>query len=288
MSLNITETRAILQGIALSAKQFAEQTETLAASLSEQKLDGETLDNLMSLFEATDGIITSTSSALEGLNRRHQAMEEAVNTTAHAADTHFYRTHGGNSGNQIASQEQPVVEPAEPNVNAASIAARPGQAATAPIGMTGWQLVAVTASRSGVPCDHCGRVLKRLFTVRNPDRRQMIVGRGCVKKLTGWTLEAAEAERMLKWAALQARRAVAWSRFAEQRPDLAALIDADITAYERGVPAHIGAGASHQIKTWICDGQVTGSFLENRITDYLRRRDSFYWIKNTPDSPEGK
>jgi hypothetical protein len=96
MSLNIIETRAILQGIALSAKQFAEQAEALAASLSEQKLDGETLDDLMSLFEATDGIITSTSRALEGLNRRHQAMEEAVNTAGYVTDTDFYR-HGDSS-----------------------------------------------------------------------------------------------------------------------------------------------------------------------------------------------
>jgi hypothetical protein len=151
---------------------------------------------------------------------------------------------------------------------------------TAPIGATGWRLVAITSSKSGTPCDHCGRTLKRLFTVQNPDGRQMVVGRGCVKKLTGWTLEAAEAERMLKWAALLAGRAVAWSRFTSQRPELAALIDADIAAYERIVPAHIGDGPAHEIKSWICDGRMTGDFLESRITDYLRRRKSFRWAKN--------
>jgi hypothetical protein len=150
---------------------------------------------------------------------------------------------------------------------------------TAPIGSTGWRLVAVATSKTGVPCDHCQRVLKRLFTVRDLNDRQMVVGRGCVKKLTGWTLEIAEAERLLKWAALQAHRAAAWSRFATQHAELAALIDADIAAFERITPQHLAASGSgsHEMKNWICDGRMTGAFLDSRITDYLRRRRTFAW-----------
>jgi hypothetical protein len=99
---NITETRAVLQAIAATALEFANATEALAASLSTNNLDAETLGNVMDVFDAADSIIRVARRTLDGLNRRHQVMEEAVNATPKVAKTEFYR-HDGNSGRGIVN-----------------------------------------------------------------------------------------------------------------------------------------------------------------------------------------
>lgn len=65
-----------------------------------------------------------------------------------------------------------------------------------------WTLVTVTTSRNATPCDHCERDVKRGFVVADAEGRQMRVGRGCVKKLTGWTLEALAANTYAERRAL--------------------------------------------------------------------------------------
>lgn len=72
---------------------------------------------------------------------------------------------------------------------------------TIPIGDTDWNLTNLNNTPTPVPCDHCDRPVKRGFVITNPDGQEMRVGRGCVKQLTGWTLETAEAKRMLRQAA---------------------------------------------------------------------------------------
>lgn len=81
---------------------------------------------------------------------------------------------------------------------------------TARIGGTAWYLTSIADLEGG--CDHCGRTLKHLYHVVNPEGVEMTVGRGCVKKITGWTLSYAQARQMLaaahRGAELRRRRAV--------------------------------------------------------------------------------
>src|SRR5882724_3359209 len=71
--------------------------------------------------------------------------------------------------------------------------------------MTTWRLAGITASKGS--CEHCGRSLSRLFRVINPDGRDMIVGRTCSAKLTGynWTVAQAERTEALGYRAAQAQ-----------------------------------------------------------------------------------
>jgi hypothetical protein len=57
-----------------------------------------------------------------------------------------------------------------------------------------WTLRGITAARAN--CDHCGRSLARCFRVTSPEGAEMIVGRTCAKRLTGWSWSLAQAERM--------------------------------------------------------------------------------------------
>lgn len=59
---------------------------------------------------------------------------------------------------------------------------------------TTWSLKGITADRG--QCDHCGRTLARLFRVVNPDGAEMVVGRVCSAKLTGYSWSIALAERI--------------------------------------------------------------------------------------------
>lgn len=58
----------------------------------------------------------------------------------------------------------------------------------------GWQLIGITGGRGR--CEHCGRSLARLFRITDPDGVQMVVGRVCSMKLTGYTWSTALAERI--------------------------------------------------------------------------------------------
>lgn len=143
---------------------------------------------------------------------------------------------------------------------------------SAAIGNTDWKLVGMPAGEGA--CDHCGRSLKHLYAVADPAGRDMIVGRGCVKKLAGWTLAAAEAKRLLWLAEATARRAAAWAAFAAEFPADAATIEADIAAFEAKMPREIGAGASHEVKFEVSEGR----FNARQVREYMRRRSTFAWI----------
>jgi hypothetical protein len=91
----------------------------------------------------------------------------------------------------------------------------------AKIGNTDWSLVSVRRNASGV-CDHCGRTLKNLYNVRNDvSGKAMTVGTGCCKKVTGWTLALAEAQRLVWHAAKTIERAATWAHFSETFPAVA-------------------------------------------------------------------
>jgi hypothetical protein len=90
--------------------------------------------------------------------------------------------------------------------------------AAAQIGTTAWYLTGIRHTEG--TCDHCGRGLKHLYDVVDPDGREMTLGRSHVKAATGWTLSYAQAEQALR----SARRGVEMDRrravVAEAYPEL--------------------------------------------------------------------
>jgi hypothetical protein len=93
----------------------------------------------------------------------------------------------------------------------------------AQIGDTAWYLVKILHTE-GV-CDHCGRQLKHLYEVVNPDGKELTVGRGCVKRITGWTLSAARAEQALRSAKRVAEVSRRQAIVGAEYPELAAARD---------------------------------------------------------------
>lgn len=83
------------------------------------------------------------------------------------------------------------------------------------IGTTEWMLTGISTS-SGQQCGHCPRILKNLYTVKSLTTGEtMAVGRGCCKKVTGWTLSAAEAQRLMRAAAIETREDTAFDRYGD-------------------------------------------------------------------------
>lgn len=142
----------------------------------------------------------------------------------------------------------------------------------APLGSTGWYLVGRPVGSAS--CDHCGRALKHCYLVVNSDAVEMTVGRGCVKKLTGWDLTIATAERLLRIAKRNADRAAQWATFAAEHPEAARIILDDVAAYEAKARREMGAGASHEIRDRMSDGWTVSDFLPH----YLARRSEFWWL----------
>lgn len=108
----------------------------------------------------------------------------------------------------------------------------------AKIGDTAWYLTKILHTE-GV-CDHCGRQLKHLYEVVNPAGVEMTVGRGCVKKLTGWTVSYAEAQRLLYCVEIDRRRGVVAEAFPELAAAHEAVQKACRQAREEGYDAYAG------------------------------------------------
>ncbi|MEJ8654836.1 hypothetical protein WKI65_44060 [Streptomyces sp. MS1.AVA.3] len=142
---------------------------------------------------------------------------------------------------------------------------------TARIGTTDWHLAGIRTGRTGEICDHCGRSLKSLYDVENQTAGQvMTVGRGCCKKVTGWTLSAAEAARILRAAEVAARQAEVWAEFTATHPAAAQMLEDDIRTWR---PAHPGqANIPLHIKRDIARGATPRSWWEGRIREYRRTR----------------
>ncbi|MEW2051937.1 hypothetical protein [Streptomyces sp. NPDC005476] len=80
----------------------------------------------------------------------------------------------------------------------------------------------------------------------------MTVGRGCCKKVTGWTLSAAEAARILRVAERQARAAAAWAEFTTQYPEIADRLAADNTSYSAAeAKDEMKSGSSYRWAHWV-------------------------------------
>lgn len=138
----------------------------------------------------------------------------------------------------------------------------------------GWKLTARVAGTG--TCEHCPRPLVNRYEVTHTDGRTLVVGRGCLKSLTGWTLTAAQADREIRMVAIRAARAARWADFAAAMPTEAATVLADCEAYAATMPAHLGGGASHEIRLYIEDG-VPGAL--DLLAHYMTRRASFAWTR---------
>jgi hypothetical protein len=87
----IGATRTVLERMRADAGELARDLETLQAHLATAELDQATLGEIADILDAAAICRMTAATALAGLNARHTAMEEAVNTTPHPAKTRFYR-----------------------------------------------------------------------------------------------------------------------------------------------------------------------------------------------------
>jgi len=134
----------------------------------------------------------------------------------------------------------------------------------------------------GGQCEHCPRQLVHRYEVTNTRTgAKMTVGRGCLKKVTGWTLTAAQAEREIRMIAVYAERAARWAAFETAEPELAALILADCAAYVRMYPPGCGYGssASHEVKHYIENGDTADGDPAWPYRDYMTRRTQWAWAR---------
>lgn len=88
---NIEAARNTFQELRKEAEQTVSRVDQLAASLQQAKLDPQTLGEVANVLEAADGLKASVERAYAGMNTRHSVMEEAVNSTPHAASTEWYK-----------------------------------------------------------------------------------------------------------------------------------------------------------------------------------------------------
>ena len=106
----------------------------------------------------------------------------------------------------------------------------------------------ITGKGAGGQCEHCPRRLATHYVITNGSQT-MKVGRGCLKKITGWTVTAAQAEAAVRLAA----RAGRWAAWCAANPAEAAVITAaaEREAEEIRQRRRQCAGPAQEIKTCI-------------------------------------
>lgn len=109
----------------------------------------------------------------------------------------------------------------------------------------------ITGKGAGGQCEHCPRRLATHYVITSDAGQTMKVGRGCLKKITGWTVTAAQAEAAVRLAARDAR----WSAWCARNPDEAAVITAraGVEAGEIRQGLRATAGPAQELKTYIAD-----------------------------------
>jgi len=90
-AVNIAAARAALDAIVQAADQAVGTIDNLSASMQGADMDADTLGDVAAVLEAATAMHAAAAKARSGLDDRHAVMEEAVNTTPHAAKTDFYR-----------------------------------------------------------------------------------------------------------------------------------------------------------------------------------------------------
>lgn len=109
----------------------------------------------------------------------------------------------------------------------------------------------ITGKGAGGQCQHCPRKLATHYVITSSNGQVMTVGRGCLKKVTGWTVTAAQAEAALRLA----RRAETWAAWSAANPEAAALVGAaaDREAEEIRQRRRIVAGPAQELRQMIGD-----------------------------------
>jgi uncharacterized protein (DUF1501 family) len=143
----------------------------------------------------------------------------------------------------------------------------------AQIGNTAWYLTRILDASGS--CDHCGRELKHLYNVVNPNGIEMTVGRGCVKRITGWTLSYAQAQQALRsarrTAEIQARRNLVDAEYSHLASAHNEVETACRTAKENGFDPLSGyAHVSMETK------RMSAIYTEATLSDNLWRTNSTY------------
>ena len=87
----IQAARTALRAIANTADDAASLIGVLAASLADADMDPATLAEVADILEAASELRGAADKAVDGLNRRHAQIEQAINATPHVAKTSFYR-----------------------------------------------------------------------------------------------------------------------------------------------------------------------------------------------------
>jgi hypothetical protein len=125
-----------------------------------------------------------------------------------------------------------------------------------------WKL---TGKGTGGQCEHCPRQLVTHYEVTSSDGRKMTVGRGCLKKVTGWTVTAAEAERMIRQAAREAR----WQAWCAASPEQAAVVTAGTDRETQEIREHRRqvAGLAWEVRNAIAGNEFGWQHL---LASYLK------------------
>jgi hypothetical protein len=140
---------------------------------------------------------------------------------------------------------------------------------SARIGTTDWHLTAIRSSKEGQRCDHCPRRLKHLYDVTNTVTGQALtVGRGCCKKITGWTLSAAQAAQLLRHAAEQARQAAVWAQFTDAYPEGARTVEQDSEQWRPAWPGQANLAA--HFRWQVSRGAISRAAWAQQLAVYLR------------------
>lgn len=88
---NIVAARDNLQAVVEQCQQTETVIDNLTGSLTSNDMDPETLREVAAIQDSASNMRAQAQTALNGLESRHRQMEEAVNSTQHAAKTQFYR-----------------------------------------------------------------------------------------------------------------------------------------------------------------------------------------------------
>lgn len=123
----------------------------------------------------------------------------------------------------------------------------------------------IAGKGAGGQCEHCPRRLVTHYVITSSAGETMRVGRGCLKKITGWTLTAAQADAAVRLAA----RAARWDAWRAANPAEAAIITAcaEREAGEIRERRRQCAGPAQEVK-WAIGEQAYG--WENLLANYLR------------------
>lgn len=88
---NIEAARSSLASFTQSAAELAQAAEQMGADLAANDLDNQTLAEVAALMDKAQELQGQAQQGLNGLNSRHQVMEEAHSATPHPAKREFYQ-----------------------------------------------------------------------------------------------------------------------------------------------------------------------------------------------------